>query len=793
MRAPRGAVPRTPRTPRTPLAPGTVSVQTWVDIAVVSGLILVGALGWMPVFDGAQHLLASAGGLLVGLGTAWASHRLRLNTVTTVLAFFLTYFLFGSAFALPGNALWFVLPTLDTVRDLAVGAVFGWTDVVTLAAPVGAPTYVAVLPYVFSMVLGAVSGILLLRWLPTRYRTLWRCALVLILPLIAYLAPLVLGTHEPFLPAARGLLFAVAALVWLGWRRPEGRNISLSEKAGLRRARVVGTAFVAVAAVVIGGLAASILLPAPESRLVVRDEVQPPFDPEQFPSPLSGYRLYTKTLNETDLFTVTGMIPGDRIRLAVMDTYNGHLWNVAGPDLATEGSGLYELSGSTLPPPPLSDVVDQRRISVDVLGYSGPWLPTIGVPETIDLDGIDRERSRGFRYNASTGSAVLIDGVTSGIEYSMRSGIQAVPGDETLTDTPVAAVGMPPVEKVPDVVVAKAKEYVGGAETPIEQLRAIESALVTNGFLSHGRETDAASSRAGHGADRMEELFTRSQLIGDEEQYASAMALMARSFGYPARVVMGFQSDAVVEGSPTTITGDDVTAWVEVPFEGVGWIPFFPTPDETEIPQDQNPKPQSEPQPQVRQPPRSEKRPDDLLTDSDIDDKKDKEEDDGFALPVWAIAALATVGGLLLLYLIPLVIIALIKRRRVKRRRRAATPDARASGAWDEFLDRHTELGYDVPLRTRAGIAGALAGQRDADAVATATLEGMAFSADAAVFAAEDAADGDIDVLWTQTDEQSRLSRRAVSWWRRQVSRFRVSRARRGRARKKASRRNDGR
>src|SRR5699024_4684989 len=140
----------------------------------------------------------------------------------------------------------------------------------------------------------------------------------------------------------------------------------------------------------------------------------------------------------------------------------------------------------------------------------------------------------------------------------------------------------------------------------------IERQLKVNGFLSHGLASDAVPSRAGHGADRIEELFTRNQMIGDEEQFAAAFALMARSLGYPARVVMGFAPQNVEEGAPVTVTGEDVTAWVEVPFEGVGWISFQPTPDEKEIPQDQNPKPKTEPQPQVRQPPRAEKQAEDL-------------------------------------------------------------------------------------------------------------------------------------------------------------------------------------
>ncbi|SEB40480.1 Transglutaminase-like superfamily protein [Paramicrobacterium humi] len=785
-RAARTTKPRRTAPPRTP---GTVRAQAWVDLGVISGLLVVGMLGLTPVFGGYRHLVAGVGGLLVGAGVAYLSHRLRANAITTVLGLFVAYVLFGSVLALPNDALWFVLPTVDTLRDLALGAVFGWTDVVTLGVPVEAPARLAVLPYVLGVAAGAVTGVLALRWLPTRYRTLWRCAMLLIAPVIVFAGTVLLGTAEPFLPGVRGVVLAVGALIWLGWRRPEGKNISLSERSGLLRARVLGTAAIGVAAVLVGGAAASALTPATEARFVLRDNVQPPFDPQTYPSPLSSFREYTKTLNETDLLKVTGLRPGDRIRLAVMDSYDGHLWNVAGPELATDGSGLFELAGRTLPKAPLATIVDERRVKVDVLGYHDAWLPTVGVPESIDLTGLDRSHSTGFRFNASTSAAVLIDGVDGDTAYGMRSGIQSVPGDEQLEDVPVANVSMPPVENVPDIVVAKATEYSAGAKAPIDQLRAIESALVTNGYLSHGLETDAASSRSGHGADRMEELFTRSQLIGDEEQYASAMALMARSLGYPARVVMGFAPENVVDGRPTTVTGEDVTAWVEVPFEGVGWIPFYPTPDETEIPQDQNPKPQSEPQPQVRQPPRTEKKQDDLLTDSDIDDKDDKDKKDAFALPAWAIWSISVVGGLLLLYLVPLFVIAAVKARRAKRRRRAATADARAAGAWDEFLDRHEELGYRVPPVTRTGIARSLAEQRQTDAAGTATLDGFAFDADAAVFAGDALPDERVDALWQHADAQSRDARRAVGWWRRQLSRFRVSRARRRAARSDARRR----
>ncbi len=170
---------------------------------------------------------------------------------------------------------------------------------------------------------------------------------------------------------------------------------------------------------------------------------------------------------------------------------------------------------------------------------------------------------------------------------------------------PVARVELAPVTVIPDIVAAKALEYAGDAESPIEQLRAIELKLQSTGFFSRGTASDSAPSVAGHGADRITDLFTGDVMVGDEEQYASAFALMARSLGYPARVVMGFAPEVRDGGGAVEVTGHDVTAWVEVAFEGVGWVPFSPTPDQTDVPQDQNPKPKTEPQPQVRQPPRS--------------------------------------------------------------------------------------------------------------------------------------------------------------------------------------------
>ena len=59
--------------------------------------------------------------------------------------------------------------------------------------------------------------------------------------------------------------------------------------------------------------------------------------------------------------------------------------------------------------------------------------------------------------------------------------------------------------------------------------------------------------------------------------FASAMAVMARMAGLPARYVEGYLVPAR-EGGTTVVTGKNAHAWVEIYFEGAGWIPFNPTP-----------------------------------------------------------------------------------------------------------------------------------------------------------------------------------------------------------------------
>ncbi len=72
---------------------------------------------------------------------------------------------------------------------------------------------------------------------------------------------------------------------------------------------------------------------------------------------------------------------------------------------------------------------------------------------------------------------------------------------------------------------------------------------------------------AGHGSGRLTSFLEGKQIIGDDEQYAATMALLANAVGVPARVSL----DGTVEADGT-VYGKDVRADVELDTAEYGWV-----------------------------------------------------------------------------------------------------------------------------------------------------------------------------------------------------------------------------
>src|SRR5690554_1413912 len=207
-----------------------ITGRTWADVTVLLVLTVIGLIGFQPSFGGYSFLVPALGGLALGAATGILTSMFRLSLVPTTLAAIVGYFVLGSAIAVPGQALFGVLPSLQSLSSLAIGAVFGWADIVTLRTPIGAPEYIPVVPYVATWLVALVSTTLALRWLTTRPRTAWRFGVTLIGPFAIYLASILIGTDDPYLAGIRGVTFAVLALVWLGWRRQAGGSVRSEER-----------------------------------------------------------------------------------------------------------------------------------------------------------------------------------------------------------------------------------------------------------------------------------------------------------------------------------------------------------------------------------------------------------------------------------------------------------------------------------------------------------------------------------------------------------------------------------
>src|SRR5699024_9589293 len=231
--------------------------------------------------------------------------------------------------------------------------------------------------------------------------------------------------------------------------------------------------------------------------------------------------------------------------------------------------------------------------------------------------------------------------------------------------------------------------------------------------------------------------------IGDEEQYAALTAAMARSIGIPARVVMGFEVPEGQEGT-VPITGDDVTAWVEVAFTDIGWVRFDPAPDQDEDPTQPQPKEVDKPLPQVAQPPPPPAEPPSPPPGAMSEDTE--KEDEGLEETAsWVVRLGLGLIPLVLALLAGLGIVIAKRVRRDRRRSRGPRP-VRIDGGWQEVLDLLTDLGRPPDaMLTRAETAARLEAELPALGAAV-----LAARADRAVFGPDDLPENAVQEYWTQ-------------------------------------------
>jgi protein-glutamine gamma-glutamyltransferase len=177
---------------------------------------------------------------------------------------------------------------------------------------------------------------------------------------------------------------------------------------------------------------------------------------------------------------------------------------------------------------------------------------------------------RADRYG-SIRAPILLD---PGLVYSVISEVPVVTAGELRSSPPVTRgleryLQLPADQPARDA--ALATRITAGLSTTYDKAAAVQSWLQTHTRYDLGVPPDP------EGVDAVDHFLFETRR-GFCEHIASAMVLLLREAGVPARFVVGFGP-----GQRNALTGyfdvreSDAHAWVEVLYPGVGWIPYDPT------------------------------------------------------------------------------------------------------------------------------------------------------------------------------------------------------------------------
>ena len=257
------------------------------------------------------------------------------------------------------------------------------------------------------------------------------------------------------------------------------------------------------------------------------------------------------------------------LRGLAYDQYNGRSWSHSGTPqrsvgIVADGTFLVRPAGSRPSYSP-SETIRQdillEALDTAVL-FAAPFAELVhGEFLTVQADAMSGLHlplppSSRIRYSVTSQVSQLVadERTASALDYpdSVRSRYLQVPGGS---------------QQIADL----AHRVIQQATTPFGQTLAIQQHLLEN--YRYSLEADTAT--LSHPLEEF--LFTRK--TGYCEHYATAMVVMLRTVGIPARLVTGFLATEWNEyGGYFTVRQRDAHAWVEVYFPRSGWITMDPTP-----------------------------------------------------------------------------------------------------------------------------------------------------------------------------------------------------------------------
>ncbi|MDY0910317.1 transglutaminase-like domain-containing protein [Microbacterium sp. CFBP9034] len=771
--------------------------------ALAAVVVVTAAVAAWPIYRSWHLTVLVAASVLVAAAIAAVAWRRRWSgwLVAGVLA--AAFLLIGVPLAVPSR-LGAPADLLRGLGELSAGALLAWKDLVTVELPVGA--YRNLLVPALIVFLVGTCAVLLLSWREDRTAygavpvALGMVSFGLFFGRTTVSAPLSLGPVVLYAPVetALGVASLLACLLWLAWRTHEERVQALQRAAASsgvrisrrpsradRRRTALGAGMVAVALV----LAVAVVPFAARGaeRDVLRTAVEPEIDLSASVSPLAEYRaLFADGRADEVLFAVSsGESLPSRVRLATLDAYDGEVFR-------SGGEGAVD-AGRFVRVPSLLDAGAGTPVEAEIAidGLQGIWMPTVGRLASVEFAG-DRAASLAdrFYYNSAAAAGVQTagGGLTEGDRYVV-DGVEPAAPDLAEIEAPG---GVSPGVAAPESLRAWMDEHASG--TGGAALAELVGLLRERGYLSHGLAQGKESpewaealadyapqpSASGHSLARVDTMFARLleretdpraeasgnyvAAVGDDEQFAVAVALIARELGFPSRVVLGARLGESEPGLAACDGGvcraQDLTAWTEVQSSAGEWVPIDVTPQYAQSPsldvtEQRDPEVVTEVRPDSVE---------EVVPPEPVqEDSAAGEPDDAAVGPdlAWLWPVLRTAGVVVLVLGLafgPFLVIIGAKAARRRSRRRAGAPAVRIAGGWDEFVDAAVDARREAPrTHTRRELAASFESEAGL---------ALAETADRAVFSSTDVTATDAEEYWRAVEVQRRVFARERGFWR---------------------------
>ncbi|MCL1630729.1 DUF3488 and transglutaminase-like domain-containing protein [Sporolactobacillus sp. CPB3-1] len=287
-------------------------------------------------------------------------------------------------------------------------------------------------------------------------------------------------------------------------------------------------------------------------------------------------------MDQTPLFTASVSSDPGYWRVAHKDRYTGRGWSNDTP--------LYiqvPASGETISLLSLYEKNTKTNQQTAILRFdrsSPAILPFTGEPTHVAVAG------RNLKVELSTGQLKTENEQKAASEHLVFAEPVYRKSQLRKTDVPPDSkairnryLQLP--SKLPNRVRALGQRLTSGHDNRYDQVRAVVDYLRSSRF----RYATDQIPRPSRGQDYVDQ-FLFSTRVGYCDNFSTAMVVLLRSAGIPARWVKGFtageyqgQVQETVNGEKKSlnkyqITNADAHSWGEVYFPGSGWVPFEPTP-----------------------------------------------------------------------------------------------------------------------------------------------------------------------------------------------------------------------